>query len=58
MKGRMLGGLTAGIIIGAAASMMVLPQMDSRTRRKVNRTTRKFMNTAGDFIHDIKDYSK
>jgi gas vesicle protein len=51
-------GLTAGILIGAAASMMVMPQMDSKTRRRVDRTSRKIVNSAGDFINDIKDYAR
>lgn len=58
MRGKMLGGLSAGILIGAAASMMIMPQMDWRTRRKMDRTSRRIMNSAGSFIHDLKDYSK
>lgn len=58
MKGRMISGLTAGILIGAAASMMMLPQMDSKTRRRLNRTSRKLMNSAGNLMHDIRDYSR
>lgn len=58
MRGRFYGGLTAGMLIGAAASIMMMPQMDYRTRRKVDRTSRKLAHRAGNFINDLRDYSK
>lgn len=58
MRSRFIGGLTAGLLIGAAASMMMVPQMDSRTRRKIDRTSRKFANSAGNIINDLRDYSR
>ena len=58
MNGRFVGLLTAGVIIGAAASIMMIPQMDMRTRRKLSRTSRKLAHSAGNIINDIRDYAK
>ena len=53
MKGRFVSGLTTGIILGAAAGLMVLPQMDSKTRRKVCRTSKKLTHSMENLMHDL-----
>lgn len=58
LNGRFVGVLTAGVLIGAAASVMMIPQMDVRTRRKLNRTSRKFAHSAGNIINDLREYTK
>lgn len=58
MNGRFVGVLTAGVLIGAAASIMMIPQMDMKTRRKLNRTSRKFAHSAGNIINELRDYGK
>jgi hypothetical protein len=58
LNGRFVGVLTAGVLIGAAASVMMIPQMDVRTRRRLNRTSRKFAHSAGNIINDLRDYAK
>ena len=58
MRGRFISGLTTGAMIGAAASLLVMPQMSYGTRRKVSRTSRRIVDRAGDWINDIKDYSR
>lgn len=58
MTGRFVGGLTAGLLIGTAASIVMFPQMDFRTRRKINRTSRRLVNSAGNIINDLRDYAK
>lgn len=58
MKTKFVGGLTAGLLLGAAASMMMVPQMDSRTRRKIDRTSRKLAHSAGSIINDLRDSAR
>jgi gas vesicle protein len=57
MRSRFIGGLTAGLLIGAAASLMMVPQMDAKTRRKLDRTSRRLAHGAGNIINDLKDHS-
>lgn len=49
MKG-FVKGLTAGAIIGATAGMMMLPEMDRKTRKKLMRSRKSAMNKAGNII--------
>lgn len=41
MRGRFISGLAAGTILGAIAGMMMVPQMDYRNRRRINRVSRR-----------------
>lgn len=43
-------GLTAGAIIGATAGMMMIPEMDRKTRKKIMRSRKYAMNKAGNII--------
>lgn len=58
MKGRFFGGITAGLLIGAAAGMMMMPRMNYRTRRMVNKASRRFADRAEDIIDNIVSYTK
>jgi gas vesicle protein len=57
LRSRFIGGLTAGLLIGAAASIMMVPQMDPRTRRRLDRTSRRWAHNAGNIINDLRDHS-
>lgn len=46
MAGRFIKGLTTGAIIGAAAGMMMVPEMSRKTRKMIKRSNRTMMNTA------------
>lgn len=58
MRGRFVGGLTAGLLLGAAASMLMMPQMNYRTKRRVNKTSRRIAHGAGDIVHRIMDFAR
>lgn len=58
MKNRLLTGLAAGALLGAAASLMAMPNMDYRTRRRMNRAGRKMAHRLGDIMEDMRDYMK
>lgn len=58
MKVGMFKGVATGALIGAAATIMMMPQMDHRTRRRVNRAGRRMMHRASDMIGDMRDYMR
>lgn len=58
MKGKFVSGLTAGLVLGAAASIMMVPQMDHRTRRRIDRTSRRLAHSAGNIISDIMERTR
>lgn len=45
-------GIMTGLVLGVAASMMSGPMMSNRTRRRVARTSRRMMNSAGRTMGD------
>lgn len=44
--GRLIRGMAAGAVIGTAVSMMIMPQIDRRTRRTMRRACRRMMHAA------------
>lgn len=58
MKVGMAKGITTGALIGMAATIMMMPQMDHRTRRRINRAGKKMMHRATDIIGDFRDYMR
>ncbi|SKA89443.1 YtxH-like protein [Caloramator quimbayensis] len=57
MRGRFVSGLTAGMLLGAAAGLMMMPQMDMRTRRKVSRASNRIIHRAEALLNDLREYS-
>lgn len=55
MRGRIVGPLATGMMLGVAASLMVLPQMDRKTRKKICKTSRRLTNSAENLLHDLTD---
>ncbi|MDT8719100.1 YtxH domain-containing protein [Clostridium sp. 19966] len=53
MKG-FISGITTGAIIGAAVGVMMVPELDRSTRKKIKRFDRMLMNVAGDMYNPIK----
>jgi gas vesicle protein len=56
--GRLLTGIAAGAIIGAAASIMIMPQMPYRQRRMINRAGKRMAHRAGDLVDTLVDYMR
>lgn len=54
MKGKFITGVVTGAVIGATTSMLMMPQMDGRTRRRINKMSRRMSNRAGEFMDDLK----
>jgi gas vesicle protein len=46
--GRFIKGMAAGVLIGVAAEMMMLPKCDRRTRRRMRRAGEKMRSMMGD----------
>lgn len=53
---RFLRGLTAGAIIGATAGMIMSPQMDRKTKKKIMRTKRNMMHKAENAFENLGDW--
>jgi len=58
MKGRFVGGITAGLLLGAAAGMMMMPRMNYRTRRMVNKASKRFTDRAENIIDNVMNYTR
>lgn len=56
MRSRFISTITAGAIIGVAASAMLLPNMDRSTKRRVKKTGKMVRNMAEDMYDNVKDY--
>ncbi len=55
MTGRFIKGLTTGAIIGAAAGMMMVPEMSRKTRKMIKRSNRTMMNTAENIVDAMRN---
>lgn len=47
-----------GALIGAAVGMMVMPELDRNTRRRIRRTAKMVRHAAGDMYEDVVDRVK
>ena len=56
MKGRLLTGIAAGALMGAAASMLMMPNMSYKNRRRAARISKRLARDSGNIISGIKDY--
>lgn len=58
MRNRFMRGLLMGGMIGAAATMMMSPNMSTRNRRKMMRTGRRVIGRAANIIDDVRDLAR
>jgi len=58
MRGKFLTGITTGAIIGAAAGMMFMPEMDRGTKRRIRKSAYSVRNIAGDVFDNMKGWMK
>lgn len=49
-------GMMAGILIGVAVEMTMMPYVDRRTQRTMKRTGRRMRNMAESTYHGIQDW--
>ena len=56
MNNSFIKTITAGAIIGVAAGVMLVPNMDRSTRRRAKKTGKMVMNMAGGVFDNMKDY--
>ncbi|WML36834.1 YtxH domain-containing protein [Clostridium sp. OS1-26] len=54
----MRGKFLAGALIGAAVGMMMMPELDRNTRRRIKRTAKVVRHTAGDMYENVLDRVK
>lgn len=55
MRGRFVSGITTGVILGAAASMMRMPQMDRNTKRRIRKSGRYVKDFAEDAMDGMRN---
>lgn len=58
MKNRLLTGMAAGALLGVAASLMAMPNMDYRTRRRMTKAGKRMAHRLGDMMEDLRDYMR
>lgn len=51
--GKLLSGLAAGTIVGAAVGMAIVPNLDRRTQKKIKRVCKKAACMAEDRYDDV-----
>ena len=56
MRGKFLKGITTGIMIGAAASMMMMPELDRNTRKKIRNSKKMFSNMAENMYDNVRSW--
>lgn len=50
--------MASGLMIGAAAGMLIVPQLDRGTKRKIRRTGKMMRNSASDMYDNIRGWMK
>ncbi|AEE96036.1 YtxH domain-containing protein [Mahella australiensis] len=55
MGNKYFRGFMMGAMIGVAAGMVILPQLNASTRKRIAQTSRKMVNKAGDTVGDMMD---
>ena len=58
MKGRLITGIAAGALMGAAASMLMMPQMSNKNRRRATRISRRLVHDTGNIMNGIRGFIK
>ena len=58
MENRFFRGIAAGTIIGAAAGMLLFPQMDRNTRGKLKKSSRMMKNVAEEALDGMRHWSR
>ena len=58
MTARFIKGITAGAVIGAAAGMLVYPQMDRNTRNRIRKSGKMMKNVAEDAFESVRHLSR
>lgn len=55
MGNKYFRGFMMGAMIGVAAGMVILPQLNASTRKRIMQTGQKMVNKAGDTVGDMID---
>lgn len=52
---RYINGMIAGVMVGAAIGVMVLPQLDRKTQKAVRKAGQRIMNIAEDSYDNMRE---
>ena len=50
---KMITGMATGLVLGAAASMIVMPELDKRTKKKLKKGIKTMKGFAGDCYNNM-----
>ena len=56
--GKFLKGATIGTLIGAAAGMLIIPELDRDTKRRIKKSSRFMKSAAEDVYYNMKNWTK
>lgn len=54
--GKYINGMIAGVIVGATIGMIVMPQLDRRTQKKIKKAGCRLLDFAEDSCGDIMEF--
>ena len=56
--GKYVNGITTGAFVGATIGMMIAPQLDRNTRKRLKRTGKRMASMAGDLYENVIKMSR
>ena len=56
--GKYINGITTGAFVGATIGMMIAPQLDRNTRKRLKRTGKRMASMAGDLYENVIKMSR
>ena len=56
MRGKFIKGITTGALIGIAAGMLIAPDLNRNTKRKIRRSRHLISNAAEDIFDNIRHW--
>lgn len=51
--GKYVNGMTTGALVGATIGIMIAPQLDRNTRKRLKKTGKRMANMAGDLYDNM-----
>ncbi|WP_010237203.1 YtxH domain-containing protein [Clostridium arbusti] len=56
MRGKFIKGITTGALIGAAAGMLIAPDLNRSTKKKIRRSRSRLSNAAEDIFDNVRHW--
>lgn len=56
MRGKFIKGITTGALIGAAAGILIAPDLNRNTKRKIRKSRHLISNATEDIFHNMRHW--